>query len=62
MNAGQYEEAISLYTIAVSLNPSILQDLLVKRSKAYAAKGLWQGVLIDASKVAHFRFVRAHTY
>lgn len=52
MNAERYEEAISLYTLALSLNPVVRQDLLVKRSKACAGKGMWEDALDDANEVA----------
>ena len=39
--------------IGLSLNPVALQDLLGKRSRAYAGKGKWKDALKDAGKVAH---------
>lgn len=62
MDAGRYDEAISQYSAALSLNASSPQTLFVKRSKAHAAKGLWEDALSDANEVACsrlFRFVRA---
>ena len=54
MNAGQYDEAILQYTTALSLNPTTLQNLLGKRSKACAGKGEWENALNDANEVAHY--------
>ncbi|KAF8548112.1 hypothetical protein OG21DRAFT_1607087 [Imleria badia] len=49
-NTCRHDEAISRYSAALTLDPTIPQDLLVKRSKAYAAKGLWQDALNDANE------------
>ena len=57
MSARQYDEAISQYTIALSLNPVTPQDLLIRRGKANAATRMWENSLNDANEVAHFRFV-----
>ena len=54
MIARQYDDAISQYTNALSLNPATSQVLLGKRSKAYASKGKWEDALNDANKVACF--------
>ena len=51
--AKQYDEATSRYTAALSLDPASPQDLLVKRSRAYAEKGKWEGALNDAAEVAY---------
>lgn len=56
MDARQYDEAISQCTAALSLNPTNLQDLFAKRSKAYIMKGLWEDALNDANQVTHFNF------
>ena len=53
-NAKQYDEAVSQYTGALLLDPAGPQDLLVKRSKAYAEKGKWEDALNDANEVIHF--------
>ena len=58
MNAKQYDEAISQYTAALSLDPVSAQDLLVKRSGIYAGKGKWEDVLNDANEVVYFPFVQ----
>ena len=52
--AQRYDEAISLYTIALSLKPRSPQDILVKRSKMYMAVGSWTQALADANQVHHF--------
>ena len=54
MNGKQYDEAVLQYTGALLLGPAGPQDLLVKRSKAYAAKGEWGDALNDANEVACF--------
>ena len=57
-NAKQYDEAISQYTAALSLDPVSAQDLLVKRSGIYAGKGSWEDVLNDANEVDYFQIVQ----
>ena len=54
MEANQYDEAVSQYTAALSLDPSSPQDLLVKRSKAHANKAEWKDALNDANQVVYF--------
>ena len=54
MNAKEFDDAILQYTVALSLNPVTLKDLLGKRSKAHAGKGEWEDALNDANEVAHF--------
>ena len=53
MDARQFDEAISQYTIVLTLNPTTPQTLLGKRSKAHAGKGQWENALNDPNKVAH---------
>ena len=48
------DDAISEYSLALSLDPTSPQDLFVKRSKAYVAKGLWENGLNNANKVRPF--------
>jgi hypothetical protein len=48
--AQRHNEAISEYSLALSLDPTSPQGL-IKRSKAYVAKGLWGNGLEDADKV-----------
>ena len=52
--AQRYNEAISLYTTALSLKPRFPQGILVKRSKMYMAVGSWEQALDDANQVHHF--------
>ena len=47
MNTMQYDQAVSLYTAALSLDPSSPQDLLVKRSNASVGNGAWKDALND---------------
>ena len=47
----QHGGAVSHYPTSLALNPAVVQNLLIKRSKAYVAKGLWVEALNDASKV-----------
>ncbi|KAN0087902.1 hypothetical protein V8E55_006523 [Tylopilus felleus] len=43
--------AVSHYPTSLVLKPATLQNFLIKRSKAYVAKGLWVEALNDAKKV-----------
>ena len=52
--AQRYDEAISLYTTALSLKPRSPQGILVKRSKMYMTVGSWEQALDDANQVHHF--------
>ena len=54
MNAQQLEEAVSVYSYALSLEPAGSSDLLIKRSEAYIAMTLWKDALNDADKVCLF--------
>ena len=49
--AQRLDEAISVYSSALSLEPAAPSGLLVKRSKVYVAKGLWGKALNDANEV-----------
>ena len=51
--AQRYDEAISLYTTALSLKPRSPQGILVKRSKVYMTVGSWEQALDDANQVHH---------
>ena len=53
MNAQQLDEAISKYSVALSLDPAA-PGLLIRRSKAYIARGPWEDALDDANKVHSF--------
>ena len=57
MSARKFDEAVSRYSAALSLDPSTLRSLpvlLAKRSKARAAMGSWQDAINDANEVPHF--------
>ncbi|KAF8552354.1 hypothetical protein OG21DRAFT_150336 [Imleria badia] len=49
--AKQYDEALTQYSTALSLNPVIRQDILMKQSKVYMAKGLWEDAIDNANQV-----------
>ncbi|KAF8548528.1 hypothetical protein OG21DRAFT_750496 [Imleria badia] len=51
IHAGRHDEAIAEYSAVLSLNPASPQGLLIKRSKAYVAHGLWENGLQDANRV-----------
>ena len=51
--AQRYDEAVSLYTSALSLKPRSPQGILVKRSKMYMTVGSWEQALDDANQVHH---------
>jgi len=53
MNAQRHSEAISVYSVALSLDPS-LEGLFIRRSKAYIARGMWGDALNDANQVRSF--------
>ena len=55
MSVKHYNEAVSQYTAALSLDPTSPQGLLVKRSKAHANKGEWKDALNDANEVVYFQ-------
>ena len=54
VNAQKYDEAISEYSAALSLDPDAPQDRFIKRSKAYVALGSWADALDDANRVRCF--------
>jgi hypothetical protein len=62
MSARQYDEAVSQYSTALSLDLATSQVLLAKRSKARAAMGSWQDALGDANEVPHFYPVQYHPF
>ena len=51
LGSGEYSEAISHYSSALSLDPANKVDILVKRSEARASKRLWEDALADANDV-----------
>lgn len=52
VDAQRHDAAISLYSAALSLNSVCPEGILIQRSKARVAIGLWQEALEDANKVA----------
>jgi hypothetical protein len=54
VDAQRHDDAITQYSVALSLNPAVRQDLLIKRSRVYVAKGLWEDALDDTNQVRHF--------
>ena len=54
MDAQQYDNAITRYSAALSVDPAVPQDVLIKRSKVYMTMGLWEDALDDANQVRHF--------
>ena len=53
VDAQRYDEAISHYSTALSLNFPSPQGILMKRSKALLATGSWRQALDDANQVHH---------
>ena len=47
----QHGGAVSHYLTSLVVKPAMVQNLLIKRSKAYMAKGLCVEALNDANKV-----------
>ena len=47
----KHDEAIGYYSNALSLDPTHLNDILLKRSKVQAIMGWWEEALVDACKV-----------
>ena len=62
MSGRQYDEAVSQYSTALSLEPPTPQVLLAKRSKARAGMGSWEDALNDANEVPHFCLVQDHHF
>ena len=54
VDAQRYDEAISRYTSALSLNHPSAQGILIRRSKAFLAIGSWKQALDDANQVHRF--------
>ena len=51
MDSEKYDEAIKLYSDALTLDSTNQCDVLLKRSKVRAVMGSWEEALIDAEKV-----------
>ncbi|KAF8549946.1 hypothetical protein OG21DRAFT_523577 [Imleria badia] len=49
-DAERHDDAIAQYSAALSLDPATPQGVLIKRSKVYMAKGLWENALDDTSQ------------
>lgn len=54
MDAQQHDDAVVQYSTALTLDPTFPQDILVKRSKVYVEKGLWEDALEDTNQVCRF--------
>ena len=54
VTAQRLDEAISVYSSALLLEPAAPSGLLIKRSKVYVAKSLWEKALNDANEVCPF--------
>ena len=52
--AQRYDEAICLYTIALSLKPHPSEGILIKRSKVYLTVESWEQARDDAHQVHYF--------
>jgi hypothetical protein len=57
VDAQQYDGAITQYSATLSLDPTIPRDVLIKRSKVYVAKELWEDALDDTNQVHEFFLV-----
>ena len=51
VNTERHGGPLSHYPASLVVKPATLQNLLIKRSQAYMAKGLWAEALNDANKV-----------
>ena len=51
MDSQNYDEAIKLYSDALTLDSTNQCDILLKRSKVRAVMGSWEEALVDAEKV-----------
>ncbi|KAI6038673.1 hypothetical protein EDC04DRAFT_1931148 [Pisolithus marmoratus] len=56
----KHDDAVTQYSTALSLNPPNRADLLIKRSRALAAKGLWQDALQDADEAVKVDPIRGY--
>ena len=61
MGAQRYDEAISQYSAALSLDPSILY-VYIKRNKVYMAKGSWKDALDDVNWVRRWHLEEVRSY
>ena len=51
MDDQRYDEAISNYSVTLSLNTPSPEGILIKRGKAHMATGSWKQALDDANQV-----------
>ncbi|KAF8555907.1 TPR-like protein [Imleria badia] len=51
VDARQHDTAITRYSAALSLDPTIGRSIYMKRSKVYVANGLWEEALDDTDQV-----------
>ncbi|KAI6018342.1 hypothetical protein EDC04DRAFT_2941978 [Pisolithus marmoratus] len=56
----KHDDAIAQYSDALSLNPPSRAGLLIKRSRALAAKGLWKDALQDAGEAVKVDPIRGY--
>ena len=56
MPSQNYAEAVAHYSMALSLSPVTRGNILIKRSKAYAAARIWEDALKDADEVCLRQF------
>jgi tetratricopeptide (TPR) repeat protein len=54
----RHEEAISQYSAALSLNPTILQRLSVRRRKTHAMTDMWENTLNEANEAFYFCYIQ----
>ena len=59
--AQEHDEAITQYSTALSLNPIVPRDVLMKRSKVYMEKGSWGDAIDDMNQVRHFCLVQVRS-
>jgi hypothetical protein len=56
----RYDEAISRYSTALSLDYPSPQGILIKRSNAHVATGSWKQAVDDANQVHYFYLVEVN--
>lgn len=61
-DAPRYDEAISHYSITLSLNLPFPKDIFAKRIKAFMATGSWREAIDDANQVHHFTPCRSRSF
>ena len=58
VDAKHYDDAITRFSAALSLDPAVRQDILIKRSRVYVANWLWEDALDDTNQVRHICLVQ----